>query len=178
MGNNGMSILHAPTTSPAESLQTETTKSIIQQQKLIGYCDQLGKGRCSQEWVRQYNKYYKKDGEKWATTTITQIWHFLYEQWKQRYEKLHDNNDDNSITKLNALLSLEPKIQAIFDQKDQLIDNIDQQVFTHPIQTISRQPIRFQKDWIKRTESFVKDGIKRAKIRIKQRTHSITNYFT
>jgi hypothetical protein len=163
-----------------EGLHTPTAQQIIKQQQHIGWA-QLWKGRWSQEWVRQYNQATKKEGEKWATTTIVQLWHILYTQWRTRCETLHDNSNDEKSPphhhRNTETYSLEPKIQAIYDQKPRL-DHIDQTVLSQPIATILRLPHRMQNDWIKRTESFVKVGIKRAKQRIKHRTHSITNFFT
>lgn len=170
--------LQTNNTPPAE-LHHETTREIIHKQQHIGW-HQMWKGRWTQAWVRQYNKNTKLDGEKWATTTITNIWTIQYTQWRQRCKKLHEKEelDDDTLPRQcpNEINNLEQKIQAIYDQLPKL-DQIDQKVLSQPIERVLRLPPRLQKDWIKRTEGFVKTGIKRAKQRIKHRTHSIANFF-
>jgi hypothetical protein len=147
------------TTMPPEHLLSRNTRDIIRRQQKIGW-HQLWKGRWSQAWVRKYNEITNANGEKWATSHET------------------EDNAPNQAPNPNQteLINLEQKIQAIYDQQPKL-DNIDRKVLSQPIRTVLRMTPRLQKDWIKRTEGFVKIGIKRAKQRIKHNTHSIANFF-
>jgi predicted DNA-binding protein (UPF0278 family) len=72
---------------------------------------------------------------------------------------------------------LQPEVQAIYAQRYRL-DHIDQKTLSQPITTTLKLPPKFLREWIQRTESFVKKGLQRAKQRIQQKNQAITSLFT
>jgi hypothetical protein len=57
------------------------------------------------------------------------------------------------------------------------LDNTDRRIVDVPIKKILEMPIRNMKDWIRRTENFVKLGLRRAKQQTSMKTHPITKFF-
>lgn len=79
--------------------------------------------------------------------------------------------EDDYITQTNI-----NKVKAIYSLKPQL-DNVDKLLLTKPLASIIELPDRQIKEWLHSTATFVKDGVQRAKRRLKLNNHSITQFF-
>jgi hypothetical protein len=107
-------------------------------------------------------------------TKLTQIWKMVIDLWHHRCDLQHSTDESTSQQKREQMT---PKIQAIYAQKDRL-DYIDKQILDQPITNTLQLSTKQLKDWIQKTEAFVKKGIQRARLRLAQRNQSITNFFT
>jgi hypothetical protein len=71
---------------------------------------------------------------------------------------------------------LAPQVLAIYSQKHKL-DAINQQTLDTPAETILQLPNGTIRDWLKRTGSFVRQGLRRAQHRLKTGNHNIAKFF-
>jgi hypothetical protein len=149
-----------------------TLHRLVESQQAIGW-NQILKGRWTTEWVRSYDLIYPNQGEKYATAQLTSLWHAVLTTWKQRCELLHDTETNHpSLFKK----TLEPKVQALYAMKQE-IDHIDQQALRQTIETTMNLPITQIRGWIKQTDAFIRQALRRRKKRLKNGTHAITSYF-
>jgi hypothetical protein len=146
--------------------------SLIEKQHAIGW-NQLLKGRWTTEWVHIYDTIHPQHGEILATRQLSSLWEALLTVWKQRCDTLHDTEKkDPSSFKIQ----LTPKVRALYALK-QDIDHIDQQALEQPIATTLRLPIKQLKGWIKQTDAFIQQAMRRRKRRLHICTHAITRFF-
>jgi hypothetical protein len=145
---------------------------LVETQQAIGW-KQILCGRWTTEWVLIYDIIFPNQGEKYATTQLTSIWHAVLTTWKQRCELLHDPETNNpSLFKKN----LEPKVRALYTMKH-AIDHIDQQALQQPMETTMKLPVKLLRGWIQQTDKFIRQALRRRKKRLKNGTHAITNFF-
>jgi membrane-bound lytic murein transglycosylase len=130
------------------------------------------KGRWTVEWVHQFDRIHADHGEQLATKLILAIWHAILKMWKCRCDQQHDSATATSHDRMQ----LEQTTRALYSQKAQL-DAQDQQALDQPIQSTLRLSLKTLKDWVKRTEAFVKQGIRRSRARSKTQNHPITRFF-
>jgi hypothetical protein len=131
------------------------------------------KGRWSIEWVRQFDLLHPHKGEQICTNLLRKIWQSVLKLWRQRCEQQHAECE-TTATQLQHHLS--QKTRVLYELKPKL-DRIDQLPLETPIENILALPTRTLKDWVTRTESFVKQGLQRARQRLKTSNHHITRFF-
>jgi hypothetical protein len=146
---------------------------LIETKQLIGW-NQIMFGRWTTEWAHMQDLLYPKKGELMAMKKLTEIWRIALTIWHHRCDLQHDPEGDASRT---SDQQLQPKVPAIYAQRNRL-DHIDQKALSQPITTTLKLPPKSQREWIQRTESFVKKGLQRAKQRIQQKNQAITSFFT
>jgi hypothetical protein len=154
---------------PPAHLSDPSHIQLLTEQHTIGW-DQVMKGRWSVEWVRHFDAYHPDKGENIATKFLTTIWQTIREVWKWRCDTIHQNEATISS---NLRLNLTPKVKAIYQQKVKF-DTINQKVFTQSLEDTLQMTQKHIQDWLKRTGSFVKNGLQRANRRLKMINHSIT----
>jgi hypothetical protein len=147
-------------------------EQLITEQTAIGW-SQVIKGRLSTEWVRHLEKANPNKGEEEATDIITSLWKSVLTNWKRQCDVQHQKNQNqtNIITQ-----HLTTQVEAIYLKKANL-DIIDQQVLDQTIHSTLNFPVTALRECIKHTGSFVKQGLIRAKTRLKAQNHAITNFF-
>ncbi len=156
---------------PIESVPTQYHQ-LIQDQHSIGW-DQIIHGRWAREWVHQFDLIKPNQGEQLATAKLLSIWQVFHKIWRTRCELQHK---DTETKETHQRQQMHPKVHAIYNLKHQL-DHIDQRILDQDPITIINMPTRTLKDWLTRTEAFVKKGLQRAKQRLKQRNSAITMFF-
>jgi hypothetical protein len=142
--------------------------TLIAEQTKIGWDQNI-----KRQWTKQWHILLEKQDGNRSVKIPSKIWGHCIKLWKSRCDIVHT---DRGKTAANLREQLQPKVQAKYAQKPTL-DTIDQQVFTPSERSTLLMPVTQIQDWIKRTESFVKNGIKRAQKRLKQSNKSITQFF-
>ncbi len=145
---------------------------LIEDQSSIGW-NQILLGRWALEWVRQYDITNPDQGVSIATAKLTSLWTAVYNVWQYRCDLQHKDIENSEAKQRHQI---QPQVQAIYNLKHRL-DHIDQQCLEQTQKTTLKLPIKQLKDWLVRTENFVKKGLQRAKKRLKQKNHAITSYF-
>jgi hypothetical protein len=150
----------------------KSIQNFIEEQSKIGW-NQLLKGRWSKTWVQCLDTIYPEKGEQIAIRIQIQIWKALLHAWNERCDLQHQHNNENTQA---THQHLHIQVLAIYEQK-QNMDAIDQQALDTPPADTLQMPPKLIREWIRRTGSFVKQGLKRAKERMKIKNHSITSFF-
>jgi hypothetical protein len=155
-----------------------TTNTMLPYYKLIHTQSKIGwrqilKGRWATDWVDAIEEISPGTGEKEMTNLTLSIWKAILNVWKARCDTLHKDTTEN---KNKISQQLQPQVQAIYALKYKL-DAVDKRVLDTPIDTTLKLPPKILKDWIHKTGNFIKEGIKRANVRLKANNNSITKYF-
>jgi hypothetical protein len=156
---------------PPTPLPTSFDK-LPNKQSAIGWY-QLIKGRWTTEWVRLLETTSPGKGESLATNILTSICRAVLKLWQERCKEQHR---DCVVSNTKIREYLRPRIIAIYEQKHKLAQ-IDQQALTMSPDAVTGISVRSLKDWIARTETFVKQVLKRANQRLKKSNHAITQFF-
>jgi hypothetical protein len=146
--------------------------ALVQDQQHIGW-DQVIYGRWTRTWANHLDSLHPNKGEQLASKKLADIWRNVLRLWYHRCDLQH-KPDEHTPTLHQQ--QLHPKVQAIYAQKDKL-DQIDKLILDQPIFTTMKLPPKQLKEWILITESFVKQGLKRAKRRLQAKNHAITSFF-
>jgi hypothetical protein len=89
---------------------------------------------------------------KLASKNLTEIWRNVIQLWHHRCDLQHRPDEHTSR---HQSQQLHPRVHAIYAQTDKL-DHIDELIHDQPIHLTLRIPSKPLKDWILKTESFVK----------------------
>jgi hypothetical protein len=147
-------------------------KNLIQAQTLIGW-DHILMGRWTSLWITHLDMVSSNQGTVLAANKLTHIWKMLLELWHFRCNMQHQTDDTTHDTWRQQIT---PKVQDIYAQENRL-DQVDKQILVQPIHRTLQLPKKNLKEWIQRTEAFVKKGIQRARQRLMRKNHSITTFF-
>jgi hypothetical protein len=146
---------------------------LLDEQQALGW-HQLLYGRWSKQWITQHDTYCNNSsGKKWAAQMVHQIWLAVINKWLRRCEAEH--NDSPTKTK-NISTELEATIHSAYETSEQL-DNTDREFFHQPITEILARNNKQKKQWIKRAQTFLSQGLHRARLRTKMKNHSISTFF-
>jgi len=131
----------------------------IHSQTKIGW-DQLYYGRLSKDWANAMDDLHPAlalSGQKLTTIFVQTIWRHILETWSLRNQHLH--NDQGQI----SLPDYRQAVQTMYDTRHQLPPETQAAVFTRPIEQLLDQSPAFLRNWITRSNNYIKQQLRAAK---------------
>jgi hypothetical protein len=120
-----------------------THSNLIDEQSTIGW-KQTIKGCWATQWVQHIDLISPGKGERVMRALTINLWQVVLKLWTDPCDIFHqDDHKSNNIWKKQ----LRPKVQAIYDFKDQL-DSIDKRVLATPIEDTLKLQKNPLQDWI------------------------------
>jgi len=102
---------------------------------------------------------------------IKQIWQYLLELWRLRNQHLHNDAGQSNLPDYRLA------VQTMYAQHHQLPPTVQEAVFQRPIDHILALPPAGMRDWIIRSQKYIQQQIRAAKIRAKLNTLDICTFF-
>jgi hypothetical protein len=146
-------------------------------QSNIGW-DHMLRGRFSKRW--RHHLYQERERTmQWITFSIRTIWYEVYSIWKTRCNIHHGLSNDEKTKR--SLLYLTPKVQALYQQQNDLHNYTDTHMFDSTIEEVLTRPIPTIKAWVQKVTLRIKtakDNAKAKRRREKAKFTQIHPFFT
>ncbi len=102
---------------------------------------------------------------------IQTIWRHVLDTWSMRNQHLH--NDNGTLN----LPNYRQAVQTMYETRHQLSPEVQEAIFTRPIEQLLDQSPELLRKWVTRTTKYMKQQLRAAKKRAKLNTPDIRSFF-